>query len=112
MPLKHLAVIAVSGLVVLAGSAVAQEVYLEGEPLEAPPPVAVVPVPIVRAPIARAPVVRPPVQLQPQLRYEPRVYGWSAQVYGWGPARNGDCGTFGYWTGSRCADARYEPPPR
>lgn len=32
----------------------------------------------------------------------PRVYGW--------PARPIDCGTFGYWNGIRCADARDEPP--
>jgi hypothetical protein len=29
----------------------------------------------------------------------PRVYGWTA-----------DCGTFRYWNGERCADARNEPP--
>lgn len=31
----------------------------------------------------------------------PRVYGW---------IRPADCGTFRYWDGARCADARDEPP--
>jgi hypothetical protein len=32
----------------------------------------------------------------------PRVYGWTM--------RPADCGTFRYWNGERCADARSEPP--
>lgn len=32
----------------------------------------------------------------------PRVYGWSSA-----PA---NCGTFKYWNGEYCADARFEPP--
>ena len=32
----------------------------------------------------------------------PRVYGWTL--------RPADCGTFRYWNGERCADARNEPP--
>jgi hypothetical protein len=32
----------------------------------------------------------------------PRVYGWTL--------RPADCGTFRYWDGVRCADARDEPP--
>jgi hypothetical protein len=32
----------------------------------------------------------------------PRVYGWTL--------RPADCGTFRYWNGERCADARDEPP--
>lgn len=36
----------------------------------------------------------------------PRVYGWS-----YGEIRPTDCGTFKYWNGEYCADARYEPPP-
>ena len=32
----------------------------------------------------------------------PRVYGWTM--------RPADCGTFRYWNGERCADARNEPP--
>ena len=31
-------------------------------------------------------------------------------VYGWVYARPADCGTFRYWNGERCADARFEPP--
>ena len=34
----------------------------------------------------------------------PRVYGWSYEM------RPEDCGTFKYWNGEYCADARYEPP--
>jgi hypothetical protein len=33
----------------------------------------------------------------------PRVYGWTA-------LRPIDCGTFRYWNGVRCADARFDPP--
>jgi hypothetical protein len=32
----------------------------------------------------------------------PRVYGWTM--------RPADCGTFRYWDGERCADARSDPP--
>ena len=32
----------------------------------------------------------------------PRVYGWTM--------RPADCGTFRYWDGLRCADARDKPP--
>jgi hypothetical protein len=52
----------------------------------------------------------PPVPPR-QLRYAPRVYGWSSQVYEPAPRRT-DCGTFRYWDGRRCADARFEPPAR
>lgn len=39
----------------------------------------------------------------PPVRYEPPVYGWVA-------VRPDNCGTFRYWNGERCADARYNPP--
>lgn len=39
----------------------------------------------------------------PPARYEPPVYGWT----GVAPQ---NCGTFKYWDGERCADARYDPP--
>jgi len=32
----------------------------------------------------------------------PRVYGWTFQPV--------NCGTFKYWNGEYCADARYDPP--
>jgi hypothetical protein len=35
----------------------------------------------------------------------PRVYGWHAEAL-----RPENCGTFKYWNGEYCADARYEPP--
>jgi hypothetical protein len=31
-------------------------------------------------------------------------------VYGWSALRPADCGTFHYWNGERCVDARTEPP--
>jgi hypothetical protein len=31
-------------------------------------------------------------------------------VYGWTSAPPIDCGTYGYWNGDNCADARDEPP--
>jgi len=34
--------------------------------------------------------------------YAPRVYGWSYA--------SANCGTFRYWNGEYCADARDEPP--
>ena len=34
-----------------------------------------------------------------------RVYGWSAEAL-----RPANCGTFKYWNGDYCADARYDPP--
>jgi hypothetical protein len=33
-----------------------------------------------------------------------------SRVYGWMAIRPLDCGTFHYWNGERCADARYDPP--
>lgn len=33
----------------------------------------------------------------------------AARVYGWTSAP-ADCGTFKYWNGDYCADARFEPP--
>jgi hypothetical protein len=38
----------------------------------------------------------------PPTRYEPPVYGWISVA----PA---NCGTFKYWNGERCADARFGP---
>ncbi len=34
----------------------------------------------------------------------------AARVYGYTAIRPIDCGTFHYWNGERCADARYDPP--
>ncbi|WP_296204456.1 hypothetical protein [uncultured Hyphomicrobium sp.] len=34
----------------------------------------------------------------------PRVYGYTYEL------RPEDCGTFRYWNGEYCADARFEPP--
>jgi hypothetical protein len=35
----------------------------------------------------------------------PRVYGYTYEL------RPEDCGTFKYWNGEYCSDARFEPPP-
>lgn len=32
------------------------------------------------------------------------------QVYGWAAMRPVNCGTFKYWNGDYCADARYDSP--
>lgn len=42
----------------------------------------------------------PPVVRAP---YAPPVYGWVIE-------RPASCGEYRYWTGVRCADARYRPP--
>jgi hypothetical protein len=34
----------------------------------------------------------------------------ASRVYGWSAMRPIDYGTFHYWNGERCADARVEPP--
>ena len=52
--------------------------------------------------------------------YQPRYYARDlrvplapgARVYGWTYVRPLDCGPFRYWDGTRCADARFEPPRR
>jgi hypothetical protein len=36
--------------------------------------------------------------------------GPGPRVYGYWTMRPADCGTFRYWNGERCADARDEPP--
>jgi hypothetical protein len=32
------------------------------------------------------------------------------RVYGWSALRPADCGTFRYWDGDRCIDARFDSP--
>ena len=48
------------------------------------------------------PVIVEEYPASPPARYEPPVYGW----VGVAPE---NCGTFRYWNGERCADARYGP---
>jgi hypothetical protein len=68
----------------VASVAQAQDVVIEGD------------VPVVeQAPADDAVIVR-------ETAPGPRVYGWTL--------RPADCGTFRYWDGVRCADARDEPP--
>lgn len=42
-------------------------------------------------------------------RYTERRY--RAPVYGWSEWRPANCGSFRYWDGDSCVDARYYPPP-
>jgi hypothetical protein len=68
----------------LASVAHAQDVIIEGE------------APVVeQAPADETVILQEPAPA-------PRVYGWTM--------RPADCGTFRYWNGERCADARSEPP--
>jgi hypothetical protein len=39
----------------------------------------------------------------------PDEFDYPAQVYGWIALRPANCGTFRYWNGEYCADARREP---
>ncbi len=47
-------------------------------------------------------------------RYGPRVYGYSSDdddtIVRTSPSRRGGCGTYRYWDGDRCVDARVVPP--
>jgi hypothetical protein len=49
------------------------------------------------------PVIVEEYAAEPPRRYEPPVYGWTSEA----PA---NCGTFRYWDGESCADARYDSP--
>ena len=51
-----------------------------------------------------APAVEEAVPVEGGIIVGPRVYGWSL-------IRPANCGTFKYWNGEYCADARYDPPP-
>ena len=53
---------------------------------------------------ARAPRVAPADEVYIR-REGPRVYEWRE----WRPE---NCGTFKYWNGEYCADARDKPPPK
>lgn len=48
-------------------------------------------------------VESPEIYAEPGVIVGPRVYGWTA-------LRPDDCGTFKYWNGEYCADARFDPP--
>ena len=92
------AVIAFAACVVAAGGASAQEVYVDEiyddeadtyveEPAYVDEPV----------------IVEEAVPAAEGIIVGPRVYGWTA-------LRPANCGTFRYWNGEYCADARFEPP--
>ncbi|HRN89234.1 hypothetical protein [Hyphomicrobium sp.] len=96
---KAFIVIAASALA--AGSAVAQEVYIEGEADLYDDPVLEEPAYVDERVIERVEPVEP---LDEPRALGPRVYGWE---YAEPPT---SCGTFKYWNGEYCADARSEPP--
>lgn len=48
-------------------------------------------------------VESPEVYAEPGVVVGPRVYGWTT-------LRPANCGTFKYWNGEYCADARFDPP--
>jgi hypothetical protein len=77
--------IVASAAIGVASVAHAQDVVIEGD----------VPVVVEQAPPDDVVIV-------PETVPGPRVYGWTL--------RPADCGTFRYWDGVRCADARDEPP--
>jgi hypothetical protein len=86
------ACIALAACAVAAGGASAQEAYVEEFEetyIETP---AYVDTPVVEevAPAADGIVV-------------------GSRVYGWVEERPADCGTFKYWDGDDCVDARYDP---
>jgi hypothetical protein len=80
-----------------AGGAIAQDVYVEeAAPIDEP----YVDHRAYVAPEADVDADAPGIAVD-----GPRVYGWSAEAL-----RPENCGTFKYWNGEYCADARYEPP--
>ena len=93
---KTFLVLAASTLV--AGSAAAQEVYIEGGADLYDDPVLEEPAYVDDMVIERVEPMDEPRALGP------RVYGWE---YAEPPT---SCGTFKYWNGEYCADARSEPP--
>ena len=83
--------IALAACVVAVGGAAAQEVYVDD--IDA----------IDDEPYVEAPAFEEADPAEDGIVLGPRVYGWSEE-------RPDDCGTFKYWNGSYCADARFEPP--
>ena len=79
-------VIAFAASVLGLGSASAQEVYVEEETY-----------------VVEEPAFEEADPLEDGIIVGPRVYGWEA-------VQPADCGTYMYWTGTYCADARDAPP--
>lgn len=42
--------------------------------------------------------------------YDDSAPAAGTRVYGWTETGPDDCGTYKYWNGDYCADARFEPP--
>ena len=93
------AVLILAASMLAAGSAVAQEVYIEDEADLYDDPVLEEPAYVDETVIERVEPSDEPRALGP------RVYGWESTE----PPTS--CGTFKYWNGEYCADARSEPPP-
>jgi hypothetical protein len=95
MPMRKALLLATVGAL-SAGGAAAQEVYVEETYEEA-------------GDFDDTPYVDHRAYVEPEAEAPgvavagPRVYGWS-----WEEARPDDCGTFKYWNGEYCADARYD----
>lgn len=85
--------------VLAAGTAAAQEVYIEDDAAFYDDPVIEEPAYVDETVIERT----EPVDEEPRA-LGPRVYGWDSTE----PPTS--CGTFKYWNGEYCADARSEPP--
>ncbi len=84
------AIIAAAASVVACGTAYAQEIYVEPDIDDDDT------------------YVEEPAYTDPPLVEEEVIPG--PRVYGWQLIRPADCGTFRYWNGEYCADARYNPP--
>ena len=82
----------------VSGQEIYVDAYGDAEPMEYPA--------IVEEHIVRERVIERSVRADDDdgVVLAPRVYGWSYEM------RPEDCGTFKYWNGEYCADARYEPP--
>lgn len=87
---------AILSLVFLGGAARAQEIFVVDPYDDYLPPYAAE---IVVVP----PPPPPPVVVEVPEPAPVRVYGWVAE-------RPRSCGEFRYWDGTRCLDARYDPP--
>jgi hypothetical protein len=89
MKFKSLGILVASSALLAGATAVAaQEIFIEDD-------AAVVEEPAIVTDDADVAVIERPAG--------PRVYGWTA-------LRPVDCGTFHYWDGAECADARDAPP--
>jgi hypothetical protein len=94
--------LAVIASVVAATAASAQDVYYDTEVWDDPDDEAAI---VEEEYVVRERVIeRSEPATEDGIVVAPRVYGWSYEM------RPEDCGTFRYWNGEYCADARFDPP--